>query len=381
MMRVKILQNWLAGNGKEYIAGQELTMTESDRLTVERWLRNGTAVLLEDTKPPEPRKKDRLPPVTRTGKLELLDFKHFDKLKKEKNFVIDGIIRPKTINQLFSPPEHMKSIIAQYMGVCVSNGREWLGLKTKKGGVLIIDRENNEDTIKERWTGLRNGLKLHLKKAPMFYLIDSPGILDEKFIAELCTIIQERKIVFVVMDTLRRLGDFDENSSNDINRIFDKCFKPIVSAGASILFLHHSDKTGAKYRGSSDLLGLVDTSWSISKTPENVFTINCIKNRRGVHENIAGKLEIIGDSWEINPLVAENLPDAGKFSIQKAITRHIVAILNPEGEPISLQDIKYALDEANIKNSKSSIQRSLSYLKRIGKIKALGNGNYSMVAT
>ena len=84
---------------------------------------------------------------------------------------------------------------------------------------------------------------------------------------QLIQFVKENDIKVLFFDTLRRLGNFDENDSGAINTIKADLFDPLINElNVCIIFLHHTSKEGKNYRGSVDIEGILDTAFSIEKT-------------------------------------------------------------------------------------------------------------------
>ncbi|MEZ8388257.1 AAA family ATPase [Vibrio splendidus] len=76
------------------------------------------------------------------------------------------------------------------------------------------------------------------------------------------------KVKLIIIDTLARCFIGDENSSTDMNSFIKGCDKIKQEALTSIICVHHVGKDANKgMRGSSSLLGTLDFSYSISRTP------------------------------------------------------------------------------------------------------------------
>lgn len=214
--------------------------------------------------------------------------------KKDKSFVVQDFLFPKTVNMLFSPPGGFKSLLTLDLCLCIAAGEPWLGLKTKKGKVLILDRENSNKDIRDRVVSLINGhkWKRRLKSIYANFLIRRGTLNDIKFLEDLNVYVKENNVCLIVIDTLRRYSSFEENSSDGMNQLYTAFQEIIGETGAAILFLHHTNKEGETYRGSVDLLGQVDTAFKIiRKNKENEFTIVCEKNRSGEIDKIQGTIE------------------------------------------------------------------------------------------
>jgi hypothetical protein len=74
------------------------------------------------------------------------------------------------------------------------------------------------------------------------------------------------KPVLIVVDTLARaMKGGDENSAQDMGALNDAMSALIEATGACVLLIHHSGKNkGAGARGSSALLGAIDTELEVA---------------------------------------------------------------------------------------------------------------------
>lgn len=81
----------------------------------------------------------------------------------------------------------------------------------------------------------------------------------------------------VVVDTLARSYGGDENSATDMSRFIRTCDAIREATGGAVLIVHHTPKeAGRGPRGSTALLGAVDTAFEIKKE-DRVVTLSCTK--------------------------------------------------------------------------------------------------------
>jgi len=315
----------------------------------------------------------------KTQPLKVRTFKDIFKIKKDKTFLVDEVIYPKTINMIYSPPAKFKSLLYFYMGICLATGKDWLGFKTKKIPVLYCDGENNDVLIRERTEAIYNGMDLKRKAIPFYLLkggilIDSKKNINYSFVLALEEEIKRYKIKFLIFDTLHRFAYYDENKSDDINILYNEVLNLFREKyGVTILFLHHSTKpdksNNVTYRGSGDFLGMVDTAYSISRSgTSGKFTITCEKSRSGEREKIMGEIvfgenttkiirqsEIAEENQEkvkqkqLSDQILINLVE-GKEYRQKEITEQLIA-----------QDFNFGVTKEG--SIKQKIIRALNFLK------------------
>lgn len=86
----------------------------------------------------------------------------------------------------------------------------------------------------------------------------------------------------VVVDTLFGAAvGADENSAKDFTRIFESLSALRRELGCCVLLVHHTAKNGEKYRGSSAILGELDTQIKAAKAGRGRFTLSCEKLKDG----------------------------------------------------------------------------------------------------
>jgi len=311
--------------------------------------------------------------------LTLWMYEDFEKLQKDTNFFIQDVIYPKTITMLYSPPGQFKSLLALHLAMCVSTGKKWLNFDTQKYPVLYCDKENNDQLLKERLTGLYQGHDYNRKKFPLYLLRRNGDLLNKKFVMKLMDAIQEKGIKLVIFDTLHRFADYDENSSNDINRLYTEVFQPLVEGfGVSIIFLHHTKKDGG-YRGSGDFLGMVDTAYAVYREGKtNKFRIMNEKCRAGEIDELKGEIDF-GDGYIKFLRLNEGQEKEDKISLLKATTEKIKFYLQP-GKFLKRKDILsfMEMDEFEFGSTKT-VDRSLKWLYENKYIDKNEKGEYSKI--
>ena len=334
--------------------------------------------------------KKEEPKDYRCQKIEAWTFNDFKELKKDKNFLIYNVLYPKTVNMVYSPPAQFKSLMCLDMALCLSNGLSWLGNEVKaRKKVLYCDKENNDQLIKERLLGLHKGHNLTRGDFPLHILRRNGDLLNQEFIDALHTFVSENSIEVIFFDTLHRFADYDENKSDDLNRLYTMVFQPLIEKfGVSIVFLHHTKKDGG-YRGSGDFLGMVDTAWSIRRTGKsNKFSIVNEKARSGEIDNISGEIDfgIVDDELDYVKILRLNEVKENEVKINKlkAVTNFIKEICK-EGQIMKRKDIidAFEIAELGFITSEDSltklISRSLKWLVDQGYLDKEGHGGYTKI--
>ncbi len=299
--------------------------------------------------------------------LEVKDYYYFENVKKDKDMIIQDFLPKGVLTMFYAPPAQFKSLLAQYMGICITSGRPFLGLKTRKNPVLISDLEDNDQIIKTRWAGIRRGMRIRSKKFPLFYLQRKDvNLLDSSFVEKLRNTIKQYDIKFLIFDTLHRHADYDENSANDMNRLYTTIFQKLLEDGISIMFLHHTTKMG-EFRGSSDFLGMCDLVYRVCRTKNtNKFRIINEKNRLGETSEIAGDIEFLDDDVIFSMRDAKEEKTEALSKLKELTSK--IEIYFIDGQELQRKDVQVRLENESYEYSTATLSRCLSFLVEIGKL-------------
>ena len=321
-------------------------------------------------------------------KANLRTYNYFENLKLNKDYIIEKLLHTGELAMFYGPSHQFKSLLTHHLAICISRGDSFLNLKTKKHRILISDKENNDQIIKDRWFNLRKGNNIRKKDTPIFYLDRKEGDLDNPdFLKRLRCIIEENRIDLVIFDTLHRHSDYDENSANDLNRIYMTVFQPLIAdTGCSIMFLHHTDKSKNNFRGSVDFLGMCDVVFSVKRKSDKSsnFTIKNEKGRRGEIDDIKGVIKFNDKDKEIKikfipPNPDEDMNENETQQVENNLRQQVKEQIKSyfvSNNRLTTKDIKFKLNTDNPDCSKSTFKRSLKELVDNGILIKSGRGNY-----
>jgi len=318
------------------------------------------------SKKPNPFEKQTEQP-SYSNKIELKNYKYFEKLKKDKRFLVQDFLYPDTVNMLYSPPAQFKSIIALHLALQISTGKPFMELKTTKYPILLCDKENNEQLIKERFTKLRKGHEIKNKNFPLWYITRNGDLQDSEFIKDLKNNIKEKKIKLVIFDTLHRFADYEENKADDINQLYNNVFQPIREIGCAILYLHHTTKQG-DYRGSSDFLGMVDSAYLVKRRGKTEkFNLICEKSRSGEIEEMTGIIDFQDDLMKIERIEQDEEKTENRTKFLEAADM-IKGMFSIQGDSVKASEIytEHAMrkEKGETEMSKETVRKALRWLVR-----------------
>jgi hypothetical protein len=178
---------------------------------------------------------------------------------KPPEFLIDDFLVRKSIAMLAGPVAQRKSIIALNIAHALCTGDPLFGYFNVTGGherVVYLCPEMGAASfvkrIKQIGLGKYMGRTLFVQT-----MSEKPTALDE--------LDGELPGAVVIVDTITRFIEGDENKSEDMRKFAQKVFR-LMNSGATVVLLHHSKKGSSGslddgLRGSSELAAFVDSCW------------------------------------------------------------------------------------------------------------------------
>jgi AAA domain/DnaB-like helicase N terminal domain len=192
---------------------------------------------------------------------------------KPVSWLVDGLIPVKTLTILAGEGGAGKTWLTLDLARSIVLGGKFLDRTSQKMPVVILDRENPAAIMRERAELIFKGPApgLHIWGT---WLPDQPPLIGDRRLLELAK--DEPLIVF---DSLLRFHCADENSATEMKVVMGY-LRDLVTAGATVLVLHHRSKSeSSTYRGSSDIINGADVGFALAKTPGDLLTLKTIKHR------------------------------------------------------------------------------------------------------
>lgn len=222
-------------------------------------------------------------------------------------WLVERHFHRKTFTVIYGAPGSYKSFLALELAMAVATGTPFLGMfSTKKMPVLYVAAEGAAGTkrramgwVKDRGFGEDADLRV------IDCSVDLTD-LDREGLEDLATVIKEDLRAtpgLVIIDTLARCMDGDENTSQDMGKFISVCDAIRERTEAVILVVTHTGKEvdrGA--RGSSALLGAADTMIHVEREADLSIAVRCAKQKDAVEfrSYMAG-----GRRVEIDPTAKE----------------------------------------------------------------------------
>jgi hypothetical protein len=178
-------------------------------------------------------------------------------------YLVRRVLGPGELTVLFGQSGHFKSVIAADLALSVGSGRDFHGLKARRGGVLYVAGEGHVGIRKRFRAWLLERDYNASSEQPLVYVTCAGADLFGNPLQLRATADQAAEqlgapIELVIVDTLAaNFGAGDENHASDMQLAIDTARR--AAPGAATLVLHHSGHGQAeRERGSYALVASAD---------------------------------------------------------------------------------------------------------------------------
>lgn len=192
-------------------------------------------------------------------------------------WLIKDIITADGFGITYGPPASLKSFLLIAWSLHIASGTPWLGHLVKQGGVLYVAGEGVRGMGRRIRAWLRHhgmdGVDLPFRLLPASVNLTDPEQLAKLIRTAIAAAEAEgTTIALVVIDTVARaIPGADENSAQDMGRLVAAVERIKADVACHVHGVHHSGKDADRgARGSSALLGAVDTMVKITRDGERV---------------------------------------------------------------------------------------------------------------
>lgn len=191
---------------------------------------------------------------------------------KMREVVIDGMLRVGENCNLIAPPKMGKSFLAGGLAFCVATGQPWIGKRTSKGKVLIIDNELHEETLACRLDSIADRMGIGDADRSGVESLTLRGYdIDINSLGHKVDI-EPGRYKLVILDALYRFlpAGCSENDNAAMTKIYNKLDYYARLWDAAIVVIHHTSKGD---QGDKAVTDVGAGAGSISRATDNHLAI------------------------------------------------------------------------------------------------------------
>lgn len=211
--------------------------------------------------------------------IRIYDLHELDYLPKP-SWLIEDVLHRGTVAVLAASHAAFKTFLAIDWGMNIALGRDWNGHKTHQGNVIHLVGEGGAGIwVRTKAWRLHNGIEL-ARPAPWACTVTGINLVDENSVTDLAgaaLLAFPDGVELLVIDTLARNQQGDENSSQHMSQLVRHVDALRDTLGCTVLILHHFNK-GGSFRGSTALEGAFDTVILMDRK-NDVSTVRCTKQK------------------------------------------------------------------------------------------------------
>jgi len=249
--------------------------------------------------PPPPTPPPPTPPLVNSRYI-IRDMGYIMQKKPKPVFVVDKFILENTINLFFGKPGAGKTYGVFYMAACIATGKDWLGRKTSQRSVLVIDEDGGDWRCSYRLKEILLGLN-KTTNAPIQY-VSMAGfkLTNPKDVTEIEKLIDDTGARLVIFDCLAMFYTGKENDADTMLVVFNALRRIADKKGVTVIMIHHTDKKGEDYRGSSAIGGACDLTVKISQdtSDKKLLTYETTKTRDIYSDSFSARAEWLPDQFD-----------------------------------------------------------------------------------
>lgn len=279
--------------------------------------------------------------------MNIFNYETLDSDKSKIEYIINNLIVKNEITMIASKPSGGKSLTA--LGICTSFLKQSIEHK-----VVYFDLDNSIATLTNRKI-----YKIRNKFGSRFNMFSSSNYSAEEaniFLNKFKNV--DLTNTLFILDSIKNfiLGDRDKNK--DVSE-FMRLVKALRDAGATVIFLHHTNKPqkdlGENYAGSSAFLEDTTNAFILENNPDKqTFIFKTIKARNGDLKNKAFQFDL-----DKHKLIEVDLLWASENKNDTKIVDEIIEFLSNNKEANYTQIKNYLIGEGIVKD-KSKIANILN---------------------
>ena len=208
--------------------------------------------------------------------------KHFHNLPKQKDILIDGILRVGHKMIISGPSKAGKSFLLMELCIALAEGTDWLSsFQCRQGKVLYINLEIDRESCFHRFKHIYDALGLpgdHASNIDIWNLRGKAEPLDT-LAPKVISRIQNHDYEAVILDPLYKILTGDENSATEMTQFCNHLDKICTTVGCAVIYCHHYSKGAGGYRNMQDRSS---GSGVFARDPDAILGLDMINEKADV---------------------------------------------------------------------------------------------------
>jgi len=239
---------------------EEVARWQARRAEIPRAVKTAEKYAPEDRAPAQVNITLNAQPLPEAPEDMLLSLKELERRSQSVKWQVKGLVPDDSLGMMFGASGTFKSFIALDHALHVAHGLQWMGKKTRQGGVVYVAAEGGAGIFRrvQAWHQ-EYGLVL----ADNFHVCVAPVVLSfaehvDQLAAAIAAVKERPGLIYI--DTLSQTFSGDENSATDIST-----YLRLINAGirakfnCTVIVIHHSGHQATERpRGSSAITANVD---------------------------------------------------------------------------------------------------------------------------
>jgi hypothetical protein len=200
------------------------------------------------------------------------------------DWLIENIIEAGTTNSTFGPSGSGKSFVELDKALCIATGKDWNGHKIVRPGAVLILAGEGRGGIYRRIKAWTQYHKIEPATLTNVFISEHTLVMDGSNTDEICSEVSDLKISYLLIDTLARHIDGNENDTADMGKFISAIDELRDRLNTTITVVHHTGlNDSTRGRGSSAFKAALDSEilckdgvleWTKTKdmdVPEQIF--------------------------------------------------------------------------------------------------------------
>ena len=301
------------------------------------------------------------------------------------DFLVEDLITRNSFGVVYGPSSSLKTFFTLDLAASIACGLNWGDRSVISGGVVYVAAEGQRGIAKRirAFELVNNKLTRHLFVLGQSIIMSDKG--DSKKLVEAVREIEDEfniKVELVVIDTLARCFDGDENQVHDMTPFIRACEYVQTSTDTTVLCVHHSghnDKHGA--RGSTALRGACDFEFKVKRNGKVKAKTTTLSNTKQKDCDEAPDIKIEFDLVDLGIRCKKNKPIMSLARVKPLITLEeneesnspiLLILMEKLSGRATVDELKKALFKTNTPltaSQRKQFSRDIKKLKEEGRIR------------